>query len=86
MHVVAFITSSERGVVQEALDQKLTAVFIPTTPNPTAGFLVYLPPEEITKLDISVEEGMKLIISGGAYIPGKHDEEDDDAIPSLNQA
>jgi uncharacterized membrane protein len=66
---VAFVTSSEHGVVQEVAGKNLIAVFVPTTPNPTSGYLVYLPPEEITELDISVEEAMKLIVSGGAYLP-----------------
>ena len=71
MAAVAFVTSREHGIVQEALKKPgLVAVFIPTTPNPTSGFLVYLPESDITILDISVEEAMKLIISGGAYIPG----------------
>jgi uncharacterized membrane protein len=72
MSAVAFVTSREHGVVQDALNKPgLVAVFIPTTPNPTSGFLVYLPEADITVLDIGVEEAMKLIISGGAYIPGK---------------
>jgi uncharacterized membrane protein len=70
MIVVGFITSHEQGVVQRAAHQQLVAVFIPTTPNPTSGFLVYVPPEEVTVVDMSVEDAMKLIISGGAYIPG----------------
>ncbi len=69
--VVAFVTSSEQGVVQEAMDKKLVALFVPTTPNPTSGFLLYVPPEAITILDISVEDAMKLIVSGGAYLPDK---------------
>jgi uncharacterized membrane protein len=70
MSAVAFVTSREHGIVQEVLNKPdLVAVFIPTTPNPTSGFLVYLPESEITILDISVEDAMKLIISGGAYVP-----------------
>ena len=70
MMAIAFVTSAEQGVVQETAEKKLVAVFIPTTPNPTSGYLVYLPPEDITLLDITVEEAMKLIVSGGAYLPG----------------
>ncbi len=66
---VAFVTSTEQGIVQRAVGKELTAVFVPTTPNPTSGYLVYLAPEEITPLDISVEDAMKLIISGGAFHP-----------------
>lgn len=44
-------------------------VFVPTSPNPTSGFLLLLPREEITELDMSVGDGMKFIISGGAFVP-----------------
>jgi uncharacterized membrane protein len=75
VHVVAFVTSKERGIVQESLDKELVAVFVPTTPNPTSGFLLYLKPEDVREIELEVEEAMKLIISGGAYIPGKDEEE-----------
>lgn len=68
---VGFVTSSEQGVVQETAGRRLNAVFVPTTPNPTSGFLLYLAPEELTPIDMSVEDAMKLIVSGGAYLPGK---------------
>ena len=70
VYAVGFITSSEQGIVHDAVDKKLHSVFVPTTPNPTSGFLLYFSPEEIIPLDISVEDAMKLIISGGAYLPG----------------
>ncbi len=70
VYAVAFITSTDQGVVHDVVDKQLYSVFVPTTPNPTSGFLLYLNPEEITILDISVEEAMKLIISAGAYLPG----------------
>lgn len=78
VYVVAFVTSKERSIVQESLDKDLVAVFVPTTPNPTSGFLLYLKPEEVREIDLPVEEAMKLVISGGAYIPGK---EMDDFLP-----
>lgn len=70
-YAVAFVTSREQGIVQDKLDDELAAIFLPTTPNPTSGFLLYLPKDELKILDISVEDAMKLIISGGAYIPSK---------------
>lgn len=79
MVAVGFVTSKDQGLVQKETGRKLHAVFVPTTPNPTSGYLVYLAPEEITILDITVEEAMKLIVSGGAYIPGREDEDDDGA-------
>ncbi len=81
---VAFVTSAEQGLVQLAVGKELIAVFVPTTPNPTSGYLVYLPPDEVTFLDITVEEAMKLVVSGGAYIPESEplDESDDEAMDS----
>lgn len=76
IYAVAFITSREQGIVQEAIGQEMISVFLPTTPNPTSGFLLYLSPSDVTVLDISVEEAMKLIISGGAYLP---------SLPSLTE-
>ena len=72
--VVGFVTSREHGIVQKTAARPLAAVFVPTTPNPTSGFLLYVPPEEITPLDITVEDAMKLIVSGGAFLPSKHPE------------
>lgn len=69
LYAVAFLTSKERGIVQDTLGRDLQAVFLPTTPNPTSGYLFYVPVDEITLLDISVEDAMKLIVSGGAYLP-----------------
>jgi uncharacterized membrane protein len=67
--VVGFITSREQGIVQAAAQKKMIAVFVPTTPNPTSGFLFYVPEEDLTPLNISVEDAMKLIVSGGAFLP-----------------
>jgi uncharacterized membrane protein len=44
-------------------------VFVPTTPNPTSGFLLMLPRSSIVELDMAVGDGMKMIISGGAFVP-----------------
>ncbi|MBI2425170.1 MAG: DUF502 domain-containing protein [Candidatus Hydrogenedentes bacterium] len=71
MWCVGFVMSDEGGIVQEAIGTDLVAVFVPTTPNPTSGFLLYVVREEVIRLDMSVEEAMKLIVSGGAYSPGK---------------
>jgi uncharacterized membrane protein len=44
-------------------------VFIPTTPNPTSGFLVLVPRQQVINLDMTVGEGMKMVVSGGAVVP-----------------
>ena len=72
---VGFVTAKDRGIVQDALDRELVAVFVPTTPNPTSGYLVYVQPNEIVKVNMSVEEALKLIVSGGAYAPTSNDDE-----------
>lgn len=53
-----------------ARGEKLVHVFVPTAPNPTAGFVLLLPESEVTPTDMSVAEGMKFIVSCGAYLPG----------------
>ena len=55
--------------VQQRAGQELWAVFVPTSPNPTGGYVLYFPPDEITELDMSVGDGMKMVISGGAVVP-----------------
>ncbi len=73
IYSIAFVTQDTKGVVQNALDVDVVSVFLPTTPNPTSGFLLFVPKKETQELDISVEEALKLVISGGAIIPkGRH--------------
>lgn len=66
---ICFITSSARGIVGELLPSDVVSVFIPTTPNPTTGFLLYVERRSLRVLDISVEDAMKLIISAGLVGP-----------------
>lgn len=66
---IGFATSGEQGIVQAAVGHHMHAVFQPTTPNPTSGYLLYVRSDEMIPLDISVEDAMKMVISGGAYIP-----------------
>jgi uncharacterized membrane protein len=61
---VGFMTSEMQGA-QFGLSGRFVSVFVPTTPNPTAGFLLILPEAEVARLDMTVEEGMKFIISLG---------------------
>ncbi len=69
IYAMAFQTSEQKGSVHEAAHKDLVAVFMPTTPNPTSGFLLYVDPAEVVPVDLRVEEAMKLIVSGGAYDP-----------------
>ncbi|MGB0373094.1 MAG: DUF502 domain-containing protein [Opitutales bacterium] len=69
VYAIGFLTSNAKGEVQEKTARPLVNVFVPTTPNPTSGFLLMVPEEEVTRLDMPVGDGMKLIISGGAVVP-----------------
>jgi uncharacterized membrane protein len=66
IYSVGFLTSDQEDDVQKKIGKKCVCVFIPTTPIPTAGFLILVPEEKVTKLDMSVADGFKYIISLGA--------------------
>ncbi len=67
---VGFMTGEVKGDAV-GLDGKHVTVFVPTTPNPTAGFLLILPEAEVTQLDMTVEQGMKFIVSLGLVPMGE---------------
>ncbi len=69
VYVLGFLTSEARGEVQERTGAEVVNIFVPTTPNPTSGFLLMVPKDEIIPMDMSVGDGMKLIVSGGAVSP-----------------
>jgi uncharacterized membrane protein len=66
---LGFLTNKQQGEPQTMSGSETWTVFIPTTPNPTSGFLIMIPRHEITELEMSVGDGMKMIISGGAVVP-----------------
>ena len=68
-YVLGFLTSTAKGETQDVTGEHIVNVFVPTTPNPTSGFLLMLPEDDITRLEMSIPDGMKLIISGGAVVP-----------------
>ena len=68
-YALGFITADTSKHVTDKIDRKLTYVFVPTTPNPTSGFLLLVRDEEIHRIDVSVGDGMKMLISGGAVVP-----------------
>lgn len=68
-YALGFITGECKGEVQDRTSAELINVFIPTTPNPTSGMLILVPNEEIIYLDMTVEEGLKLIVSAGIVVP-----------------
>jgi uncharacterized membrane protein len=69
IYTVAFVTGTTRGELQRVTTQSLVNVFVPTTPNPTSGFFLMLPAEEVHELRMSVDDAFKLIVSGGMVVP-----------------
>lgn len=69
VYSMAFVTGITQGEVQDLTVERVLNVFIPTTPNPTTGFFLFVPESEVIQLSMSVEDGMKMIISGGLYTP-----------------
>ena len=66
---VGFITSEELEEVQAKTEQDVVCVFVPTTPNPTTGFIVLVPREEVVRLDMTVDEAVKMLLTLGVVVP-----------------
>ena len=69
LYSIGFITGAQHGEVQEKTKERVVGVFVPTTPNPTTGFIVLVPEGQIIKLDMSVADGIKYIMSLGSVAP-----------------
>jgi uncharacterized membrane protein len=69
VHTIGFLTSKTQSEAQARVGKELWTVFVPTTPNPTGGYLLLIPKDEIIELEMNVGDGMKMIISGGAVVP-----------------
>ena len=68
---IGFVTTEAKGEISKKKDNNLLCIFAPTTPNPTSGYLLFVPKEDTVALDMSVEDAAKLIISAGLVIPEK---------------
>jgi uncharacterized membrane protein len=66
---VGFITSEPHDELQAKMNEKVVSVFVPATPNPTSGFLLLVPERKVTRLEMSVADGIKYVISLGSIIP-----------------
>jgi uncharacterized membrane protein len=66
---LAFQTSSQLGEVQGRTGEEVVCCFLPTTPNPTSGFIIIVPRKDIIELDMEVDEALKMIISLGVVVP-----------------
>jgi uncharacterized membrane protein len=72
---IAFISTTAKGEVSAKIpvNEQITSVFLPTTPNPTSGFLLFVPASDIIELDMTVEDAAKLVISAGLVYPNGKD-------------
>ena len=66
---IAFITGRTEGEVQNITEEECINIFLPTTPNPTSGFLLFVPKKDLVHLNMNVEEAIKMVISGGIVTP-----------------
>ena len=73
MYLLAFVVAETKGEIARKSSRRMVNLFVPTSPNPTSGYLVFVPEGDVTYLDISVEEAMKTIMSGGIYTAGLED-------------
>lgn len=80
---LGFITGSTVGEVQNLTEDEVLNVFLPTTPNPTSGYLLFIPRKELVFLSMSVEEGIKMVVSGGIVTPPDRRPADISAIPKV---
>ncbi len=71
MWTIGFVTGRIEGEVQGVSEDELISVFVPTTPNPTSGFLYFVPRKDLVFLQMGVEDAMKLVLSAGMLTPGE---------------
>ncbi len=92
IYSVVFITTKSKGEVQKRIEhEELISVFLPTTPNPTSGFLLFVPKKDVIVLDMTIEEAAKMIVSAGLVAPewprqGAEPEVDGGETPRLEPA
>lgn len=67
---VGFVSGAAGGEIRRRLGEEMLNVFLPTTPNPTSGFLLFVPRREVIVLDMTVEEAIKMVVSAGLVAPG----------------
>ena len=68
---MGFLTGDTEGEVQRLTKNSMINIFLPTTPNPTSGFLLFVPTKDVLRLNMTVEEGIKMIISAGMLTPAE---------------
>jgi len=85
---IGFISTHAKGEILKRAGNggQMMSVFVPTTPNPTSGFLLYFPEEDVLELDMSVEEAAKLVISAGLVYPNEEDKTDLKVVSRRNKS
>ena len=81
---LGFITGTTQGEVQNLTSEDVVNVFLPTTPNPTSGYLLFVPRRELVVLNMTVEEGIKMVVSGGIVTPPDRRPLEQQAIPRVD--
>ena len=82
---IGFVTGRSKGQIQELTESETINVFVPTTPNPTSGYLLFVPRNELHYLDMTVEEGIKLVVSAGIVAPVEKSEVEDSEEGKLEE-
>jgi len=70
---IAFVSTNAKGEIADRAETQMISIFLPTTPNPTSGFLLFVPRKDAIMLDMSVEDAAKLVISAGLVYPNGND-------------
>ncbi|MEQ8586061.1 MAG: DUF502 domain-containing protein [Thalassobaculaceae bacterium] len=83
---IGFLTGDTIGEVQNLTEDDTLNVFLPTTPNPTSGFLLFVPREDCHVLSMTVEEGIKMVVSGGIVTPPDRRPKDERETPRIPAA
>lgn len=81
---IGFVSGITEGEVQNLTEDELINVFLPTTPNPTSGFLLFVPRRDLVVLNMSVEEGIKMVVSGGIVTPADPRPPEERKVPVLS--
>ncbi len=80
---LGFATGTTKGEVQNVIEDEVVNVFMPTTPNPTSGYLLFLPRRDVIFLSMTIEDGVKMVISGGVVTPPDTRPAEAQAVPTI---
>ncbi|CUH19446.1 hypothetical protein JSE7799_00478 [Jannaschia seosinensis] len=83
---IGFVSTNAKGEIQARAEVPMMSIFLPTTPNPTSGFLLFVPESDVIYLDMTVEDAAKLVISAGLVYPGARKADGTPVIPDLDTA